>query len=95
MQRHRYLVAYDIRDPKRLRMIAEIIKSYGQRLQYSVYVCDMTIAELCDLRFAVRDTFSANKDSVMIVPLGEGYDTQAFEFMGVRPCLPTSGAVIV
>lgn len=92
MVRNRYLVAYDIRDPTRLRAIAKILNGFGSRLQYSVFVCDLTMGELCDLRFQIRDTFVSTRDSVAIIPLGAGYDQKLFEFMGVRPKLPTGGA---
>lgn len=94
MKRNRYLVAYDIRDPKRLRDVGRTLKAFGARLQYSVFVCDLTTAELCDLRFQVRGAFNGAVDSVVIIPLGEGYDAELFEFMGVRGTLPFGGSRI-
>lgn len=94
MRRSRYLVSYDIRDPKRLRRVAKTMLSYGSRLQYSVFVCDVSAAELVQLRFDLRDTLEP-EDSVMIVPLGPGYDTSCFEFLGPPPALPEAGSVIV
>ena len=55
MRRGRYLVAYDIRDPRRLREVHRIVKGYGVSLQYSVFVCDLTFKELCALRFEARE----------------------------------------
>lgn len=95
MGRNRYLVAYDIRHPKRLREVAKILNGFGSRLQYSVFICDLTLAELCDLRSQVRETFKGGVDSVVIIPLGSGYDQSLFEFMGVRPVLPRGGAKII
>jgi CRISPR-associated protein Cas2 len=37
-----YLVAYDIRDPRRLRMVAKICLDYGIRVEYSVFECDLS-----------------------------------------------------
>jgi CRISPR-associated endonuclease Cas2 len=34
--RRRYLVAYDIRDDRRLRLVAGCMEGYGSRVQYSV-----------------------------------------------------------
>lgn len=93
--RKRYLVAYDIRDPKRLRSVAKVLEAYGSRMQYSVFVCDLTIGELCDLRADVRDEFLPSVDSIVVIPLGKGYDVNLFEFLGVRPSLPIDGARIV
>jgi CRISPR-associated protein Cas2 len=37
--RHRYIVAYDIRDEVRLRRVHDVVRGYGIRLQYSVFLC--------------------------------------------------------
>ncbi len=37
----RYLVAYDICDPKRLRRVALTCEDYGVRVQKSVFECDL------------------------------------------------------
>lgn len=94
MRRDRYLVSYDIRDPKRLRSVARTMLAYGSRLQYSVFVCDVSAGELVDLRFELRAILEP-RDSVMIVPLGPGYDPSCFEFLGVAPKLPQAGSVVV
>ncbi len=36
-----YLVAYDIRDSKRLRRVAKTCQDYGLRVEYSVFECDL------------------------------------------------------
>ena len=95
MRRTRYLLAYDIRDSGRLRLVHKTAKSYGFAMQYSVFVCDLTMGELCSLRFELDEIIEPTRDSVAIVPLGEGYDASLFEFMGVRPSLPLRGARIV
>ena len=44
-ERHRnmlHLIAYDIRDPKRLRHVAKTCEDYGLRVEYSVFECDLT-----------------------------------------------------
>ncbi len=49
MARIRYLVSYDICDPKRLRRVARALEGFGVRLQYSVFECpldDMRLAML-------------------------------------------------
>ena len=45
MARRRYLMAYDVADPKRLRRICTLMEDHGERLQYSVFLCDLTIAK--------------------------------------------------
>ena len=41
MNRVRYLVSYDICDPKRLRRVARSLEGFGVRLQYSVFECPL------------------------------------------------------
>ena len=41
MSRMRYLVSYDISDPKRLRKVARSLEGFGVRLQYSVFECPL------------------------------------------------------
>ena len=50
MARRRFLIAYDISDPKRLRRVCKTMEEYGDRLQYSVFICDLSRAELIHAR---------------------------------------------
>jgi CRISPR-associated endonuclease Cas2 len=95
MNRERYLVAYDICDPKRLRQVHGIVLGAGSPVQYSVFVCDLTYGELLSLKTALRRVINGGTDSVMFVPLGAGYDSSCFQFMGVTPSLPSGGTTIV
>ena len=45
MSRRRFLVAYDIREAKRLRTVHTAMKAFGNPLQYSVFVCDLDPSE--------------------------------------------------
>lgn len=94
MRRKRYLVCYDIRSPSRLRQVAKTMESYGERVQYSVFIADLTLAERRGLQMRLRDIVKPN-DSIMLVPLGEGYSTKGFEFLGKRPSFPTDGPTII
>ena len=89
-QRRRYLVAYDIRNPGRLRQICKLMEAHGERLQYSVFICDLNKSELIHLRSAGEEIMNLAVDSVVIVDLGEiGEDR--FIFVGAREELPTRG----
>ncbi len=97
MARRRYLVMYDIRHDGRLRRVHDVVKAHGDRLQYSVYICDLSRSELIGLRWQLEDEINALEDAVAILDLGEpgGSGTAAFEFLGVHPTLPTSDATVV
>jgi CRISPR-associated protein Cas2 len=95
MARRRYLVAYDIRDDRRLRMIAGCMEGYGTRIQYSVFISDLSSRELVLMRGDVESLMKTTEDSVMIVDLGAVGDLSRFLFLGQHAKLPTSGAVVV
>ncbi len=50
MARRRYLVAYDIREDRRLRNVAACVEGYGERIQYSVFICDLSEEEAVTMR---------------------------------------------
>ncbi len=97
MARRRYLVAYDIRDPKRLRDVHSRMKRFGYPLQYSVFVCDLDPIEKVTLREVIGRTMNQREDSVVLIDLGDPHSrgVECFEFMGVAPPLPRSGPTIV
>jgi CRISPR-associated protein Cas2 len=93
MARRRYLVAYDIREPKRLRRTFELMKGYGEHLQYSVFLCDLDGMERSRMRGELAETIDHRVDSVAVVDLGLAVDrgSLCFEFMGVHKPLPEAG----
>ncbi len=94
--RNRYLVIYDIRHPRRLRQVHGLVVDFGERLQYSVYVCDLTKVELVELRGKLRDKMKLDVDSVSIFDLGppEGRALTRVEHLGAEPELPTAEAEV-
>lgn len=94
MARRRHLIAYDIREPGRLRRVCKLMEAHGERLQYSVFICDLTRTELIHLRRAAEQIMSLGVDSVVIVDLGH-LDDARFTFVGAREELPRRGDQIV
>lgn len=68
--RTRHLLTYDIRDPQRLRRVHRVAKDFGEPLQYSVFVCDLTDAERARLRVAVHREINHSVDRVALFDLG-------------------------
>lgn len=97
MTRRRYLVAYDIRHPTRLRAVFKAMKQYGEHLQYSVFLCDLDGAEKPAMQLHLADLIKHSEDSVAIVDLGEAQErgTLCLEFMGTHRPLPRGRSVIV
>lgn len=95
MARRRYLVAYDIREDRRLRNVAGCMEGYGTRIQYSVFVCDLSEQEAILMRGDLELRMKSSEDSVMIIDLGRAGDSTRFLFLGHHERLPSSDAVIV
>jgi len=68
--RIRYLVSYDIANPKRLRRVAKCLESYGTRLQFSVFECPLDNTRLAQAKAALAEIINANHDQVLFVSLG-------------------------
>ncbi len=95
-ERTRYLLAYDVRDPRRLRRVHQVAKAFGQALQYSVFVCDLSRTELVRLKTQLLDEMNLGEDSVGIFDLGppRGRGLTCVEFLGVHQPLPSNEAEI-
>lgn len=94
--RNRYLVAYDIRHPRRLRRVHRLASDYGEALQYSVFVCDLTTVELIALRQKLLEEMKSTEDSIGIFDLGApaGRGVECIEFLGIRRDLPSDDPAI-
>jgi len=94
--RTRYLLTYDIRHPRRLRRVHGVAKDFGDPLQYSVFVCDLTRLELVELRTNLMEEMNVREDSVGIFDLGAptGRGLACVEFIGARRPLPADDAAI-
>lgn len=65
-----YIVAYDICSPERLRAVYKTMRGFGDRMQYSVFRCELNEAELVKLEAALLPLLKHEEDQVIIVPLG-------------------------
>lgn len=94
MHRRRFVVAYDIRDDRRLRRVHLVCREWGDSLQYSVFICDLTPVERVALLADLVDEIIQAVDSVVLIDLGtiEGRGTECFQFLGNTTArLPTNG----
>ncbi|MEV7227238.1 CRISPR-associated endonuclease Cas2 [Polymorphospora sp. NPDC051019] len=66
----RHLIAYDVSDDVRRTKVAKKLESYGDRVQYSVFVVDAGPAKLLRLRTWLVGTIDQSTDSVLICDLG-------------------------
>ncbi|HLQ02698.1 MAG TPA: CRISPR-associated endonuclease Cas2 [Burkholderiales bacterium] len=82
--RQRYIVTYDIADPRRLRKVFKLMKGYGEHLQLSVFRCDLTKMTLAMMKAELNEIIHAQKDQVLIIDVGptEGRGEEVFESLG-------------
>lgn len=62
--RARYLVCYDIASPRRLRRVAKLMLSLGERVQKSVFECELSPQERESLERQARQILDPKQDSL-------------------------------
>lgn len=63
------VVAYDIRDAKRLRKVAGVCKDHGVRVQYSVFECYLQGQQFDDYWEAMKEVVDPEEDSLVAYPI--------------------------
>ena len=94
--RNRYIVAYDVSDAKRLRRTFKKMNGFGDPLQYSVFVCDLSTKERVILEEALTEIINLKEDGVLIVDIGpvNGRAVAAVQTLG-RQFKPSPMEVLV
>ena len=93
--RSSYLVSYDIADDKRLRLVFKTMRAYGDHLQFSVFECQLTPADLARLKGELSNIINHAEDQVLFVYLGpaEGRGDRVITALGLpyssvdAPCI--------
>lgn len=80
----RYLVTYDVSNPKRLRKVFKILKGFGDHLQLSVFRCDLSRMQLAEMKMALLAVIEAEQDQILIIDVGptQGRGAEVFESLG-------------
>ena len=65
-----YVVTYDIADDKRLRRVFNLMRGYGDHVQYSVFRCELSDVERTELMIRLADIIKHDEDQVLFFPLG-------------------------
>ena len=66
-----WILAYDIREPRRLQKVGRLMQKEGMRLQYSVYMLKGSRDQVEQLLEQLTPLIDAKADDVKIYPLGE------------------------
>lgn len=85
VSRIRYLVSYDISDPRRLRRVAKEMEGFGVRLQYSVFECALSETRFAALQSALHELIKHDEDQVLFISLGSasGDSSLVIDSMGL------------
>ena len=93
------LVTYDVAvesegGAKRLRRVARVCKDYGQRVQYSVFECEVDPALWTAMRARLVDEIDPDKDSLRFYFLGREWRRRV-EHVGAKPSEDPDDLLIV
>lgn len=82
-------MAYDIVSDQRRTRIANTLNSYGERIQYSVFVVDGRAAQFVRLKATLLAAIDRDTDSLLFCDLGplNGIGPTRFERIGATPDL--------
>lgn len=67
----RWLLAHDIRDPRRLQKVWRFMRSEGLRMQYSVYVLEGSRARIEHVLVQLRGLIDLRTDDVRVYAIGQ------------------------
>lgn len=93
------LVTYDVdttdkSGQRRLRRVAKACLDYGQRVQNSVFECELTEVQLCLLKERIKAIIDNSLDSIRIYHLNRN-ENRRVKVMGVETSFNVSDAIIL
>ena len=93
------LISYDVQTTsptgaRRLRRVTQACKDYGQRVQCSVFECEVDPAQWTALRARLLQEIEPERDSLRFYFLGAN-GRQRIEHVGAKPALDLEGPLLV
>lgn len=93
------LITYDINTTsadgsKRLSKVAKVCTNYGQRVQNSVFECNLDAAMLVMVIKKLKDIINENEDSLRIYNLGNNYSSR-IEHYGTKVSYDPEGELLL
>ncbi|MBK8265602.1 MAG: CRISPR-associated endonuclease Cas2 [Nannocystis sp.] len=65
-----YIVSYDISDPGRLRKVYKTMRDFGDGIQLSVFLCQLTALDRALVERRLLDVINQRQDQVIFIKLG-------------------------
>ena len=67
------VVVYDIINDKRLSKISKLCSKYGQRVQNSVFECQIDYSQFLQFKAKLKKIINKNEDSIIFYNLGNTF----------------------
>ena len=65
-----YLCTYDVADDKRRTKLFELLKDHGEHVQYSVFLCSLTVMEVKHLSATATAIIHQENDQLLVIDIG-------------------------
>lgn len=70
MSRRRFLITYDVTHDRRRDRVHRTLLDFGDWIQFSVFVCDLTERERVQLRGRLDEKINHREDQILTIDLG-------------------------
>ncbi len=92
------LITYDVATSdsagrRRLRRVARLCRDHGQRVQYSVFECQVDAAQWTALRTRLVEEIDEGEDSLRFYRLGSNWRPR-IEHVGAKPTYDPEGPLV-
>ena len=93
------LITYDVstanaEGKRRLRQVARKCVAHGQRVQNSVFECQMDVTKCRQVKYILENIIDQNVDSLRFYYLGENYKNKV-EHIGAKPGFDVTDVLIL
>jgi len=92
-----YFVCYDVMDAKRLHRVFKLLRGFGEHVQYSAFLCNLSQMQKAELADLLSDIINLKEDRVLLINLGpsDGTSEKRIERLGQQGPPPEIAPVIV
>ena len=94
---HRYVIAYDVASDTRRTRVAKTLESYGDRIQFSVFLVAAKPAKMLRLRATIINQLLLSADSVLICDVGTiaTSRSRSLDYVGATRPITGTGPMVI